>query len=205
MPTHAWIHPYALSIFSILALGDAQFPLDPSRSLINKSILLWEDISKWSDAGATEKRRYEGTRSDTGEQHCLSTRRHCYAEAVPLCVLLLCKHRPSDYTWCRSRALPLRDAEWQTHTQLKPSWGSLVEELGLHTHAGGKQCRSHGMIELIVSGLWKALNLFELLKKGGLREAACKKIKSKLKVAVVKLGSIVNHAFDTKRRSYKVG
>lgn len=62
--------------FSILALGDAQFPLDPSHSLINKYIAFRGHL-QIIQRGATDKWRYEGKHSDTGEQHCLSTRRHC--------------------------------------------------------------------------------------------------------------------------------
>lgn len=96
-----------------------------------------------------------------------------YAETVPLCVWLLCKYRPSDYTGCWAWDLPPRGTHGLKHTEFKPAWGSLVEELSLHMHAGGEHWRSNGKewlsawprwTHLIVSGLGKALKLFQFWK-----------------------------------------
>lgn len=88
--------------FSILALGDTLFPLDPSHSLINKYIAFRGhlQIIRWGGGQQINGDMREniltlGSNIDVHQEALLS-----YAEAVPLCVLLLCKYRPSDYTGC---------------------------------------------------------------------------------------------------------
>lgn len=120
-----------------------------------------------------------------------------YAEAVPLCVLLLCKYRPSDYTGCWAWDLALRSAERQKHTEFKPSsWGSLVEELSLHMHEEENNVDEMRWSEFqhdVAEHLWLYQG-FERLwscfscEKGGLGEAACTIMQ--VKVAVLKFNQV---------------
>lgn len=132
-----------------------------------------------------------------------------YAEAVPLCVLLLCKYRPSDYTGCWAWALPPRGTQRQKHTEFKPSWGSLVEELVFictreenNVEVMGWSEFQHDTFDCIRA--WKGFKIASILKRGGAGFLLLQECKYKLLYSN-STGSIVNHAFDTKRRSHKVG